>query len=316
MRIDATKVRPQGRTFSFFGRVATVLPTIRRTIASGVLAAGLAGAGAISTAAAQSGDAARGEYLAKAGGCLGCHTEPRQGATPYAGGRELKTPFGTFYGPNITPHPAQGLGRWTEADFRRAMREGVRPDGAHYFPAFPYTSFTKITDSDAGHLWAYLKSLPPSDRPSRPHDLSFPFNIRLLVWFWKFMNFTPGPFRPDASKPAAINRGAYLVEALGHCGECHTPRDFLGGLKSTALAGAAVGPGGGKIPNLTPTGLGQWADADLKEFLTSGMTPEGDVAGGEMAEVIRNSTSQLVTDDMAALVAYLRTVPPQPAPGR
>jgi len=265
---------------------------------------------------AQTGNAARGEYLAKAGGCLGCHTASGQGAVAYAGGRELKTPFGTFFGPNITPHPVHGIGRWSETDFRKAMRDGIRPDGAHYFPAFPYTSFTKIVDEDLRHLWAYLRTLPPSDRPSRAHDLSFPFNIRFLVWFWKFLNFAQGPFKPDPAKSAVVNRGAYLVDALGHCGECHTPRDFLGGLKSTTLAGSTQGPAGGKIPNLTPTGLGQWSDADLKEFLTSGMNPEGDVAGGEMAEVIRNSTSQLSADDMAAMIAFLRTVPAQPAPGR
>lgn len=275
------------------------------------------GLGLATTAGAQGGgDRARGEYLAKAGGCLGCHTEARQGATPFAGGRELKSPFGTFYGPNITPHPVHGLGKWRESDFVKAMREGVRPDGAHYFPAFPYTSFTKITDGDLRDLWAYLQSLPPSERPNRPHDLPFPFNLRFLVWFWKFLNFTPGPLATDPGKGPAVARGAYLVEALGHCGECHTPRDFLGGLKSTAYAGTLDGPGGAKVPNLTPTGIGQWGDADLKEFLSSGLTPEGDVAGGEMAEVIRNSTSQLTGDDLAAIVAYLRTLPPQAAPQR
>lgn len=313
VRFDLREVRSRGRTSVVF-----FFSTLLRR--AGALVTALLVCVAVSPdATAQGtvgGDVARGEYLAKAGGCLGCHTASGQGAVAYAGGRELKTPFGTFFGPNITPHPDRGLGRWAESDFRRAMRDGLRPDGAHYFPAFPYPSFTKITDDDLRHLWAYLRSLPASDRPNRPHELSFPFNIRFLVWFWKILNFTPGPFKPEPGKSTVLNRGAYLVDALGHCGECHTPRDFLGGLKSTALAGSTHGPGGGRIPNLTPTGLGQWSDADLKEFLTSGMNPEGDVAGGEMAEVIRNSTSQLTGDDLQAMIAFLRSVPAQPAPRR
>jgi len=261
---------------------------------------------------AQSGDATRGEYLAKAGGCLGCHTEAKQGATPFAGGRELKSPFGNFYGPNITPHSMRGIGAWSEADFFRAMREGRRPDGANYFPAFPYTSFTKISDADLKDLWGFLRTLPPSEQASRPHDLPFPFNLRFAVWFWKLLNFTAGNFTPNPAVSPAVNRGAYVVEALGHCGECHTPRDFLGGLKTgSAYAGSASGPGGGKIPNITPTALAKWSDGDLKEFLGSGMTPDGDFAGGEMAEVIRNSTSKLTAEDLAAIVAYLRTLNPQ-----
>lgn len=287
------KVRSQGRTFFIFAMAALAV--------------------AVCVPAARAQDAARGEYLAKAGGCLGCHTESGQGATPYAGGRELKSPFGSFFGPNITPHPTAGIGKWSEADFVRAMREGVRPDGANYFPAFPYTSFTKITDGDLRDLWAYLRSLPPSDRPSREHALSFPFNIRLGVLAWKFLNFTPGPLPAIPGASPAVTRGAYLVEALGHCGECHTPRDFMGGLKTgAAYAGSVIEKA--KIPNITPTGLGKWSDGDLKEFLTSGMTPDGDFAGGEMAEVIRNSTSQLRADDLAAMIAYLRTLPARPVP--
>jgi mono/diheme cytochrome c family protein len=287
------KVRPQGRTFFF----ASLLSVMAAWVAS--------------DAAAQ--DATRGEYLAKAGGCMGCHTAAGQGATPYAGGRELKSPFGSFFGPNITPHPTAGIGTWSEADFVRAMREGVRPDGANYFPAFPYTSFTKITDADLKDLWAFLRALPPSDRPSREHGLSFPFNVRLGVTAWKFLNFTPGPLPAIPGASPAVTRGAYLVEALGHCAECHTPRDFMGGLKSgSAYAGAMMEKA--RVPNITPSGLGKWSDGDLKEFLTSGMTPDGDFAGGEMAEVIRNSTSQLRPDDLAAMIAYLRTLPARPTP--
>src|SRR5262245_59456440 len=159
------------------------------------------------------GDAQRGSYLMKAGGCLGCHTEDKQGAPQFAGGRALKTPFGTFYGPNITPHPQAGIGRWTEADFINAMRHGRRPDGANYFPAFPYTSFTKIADADLRDLWAYLRTLPPNSRANQQHDLHFPFAWRFLVTFWKWLFFTPGPFPGIPGATTAVNRGAYLVQA-------------------------------------------------------------------------------------------------------
>src|SRR5258707_8484896 len=147
------------------------------------------------------GDAKRGEYLAKAGGCVGCHTEDKKDAVPFAGGRALKSPFGTFYGPNITPHPQAGIGRWSEADFFRAMREGDRPDGKNYFPAFPYNSFTKIVDRDLRDLWAYLRTLPPSARASQEHDLGFFYRWRFLVTFWKWFFFIPGPFTAPPRLP-------------------------------------------------------------------------------------------------------------------
>jgi mono/diheme cytochrome c family protein len=257
-------------------------------------------------------DFKRGQYLAKVGGCVGCHTEEKQGAVPFAGGRALKTPFGTFYGPNITPDQQAGVGRWSEADFLKAMRFGVRPDGAHYFPAFPYPSFTKSTDPDLKDLWAYLRRLPPSARASRPHDLRFPFGFRFLLWGWKWFFFKPGPFAPEPSRSASLNRGAYLVDALGHCGECHTPRNFLGGpKKSRYLAGGKL-PVGGYAPNLTPTRLKKVSDKDLKEFLQSGQTPDGDVVAETMGEVIRETTSQLASPDLDALIAYLRSLPPLP----
>jgi len=258
------------------------------------------------------GDAKRGEYLAKAGGCVGCHTEARQGAVAFAGGRALKTPFGTFYGPNITPDQNAGIGRWSEEDFVRAMRRGLRPDGANYFPAFPYPSFTKIADADLKDLWAYLRSLPPSARASQPHDLRFPFSWRLLVWIWKWLFFTPGPFTPDPSRSAALNRGAYLVDALGHCGECHTPRNFLGGPKASRYLAGGKLPGEGSAPNLTPTRLKKWDTKDLKDFLQTGMTPDGDVVAETMGEVITNTTGKLTSPDLDALLAYLRSLPPLP----
>jgi len=258
------------------------------------------------------GDAKRGQYLVKAGGCVGCHTEEKQGAALFAGGRALKTPFGTFYGPNITPDQNAGIGRWSEADFIKAMRDGRRPDGANYFPAFPYPSFTKIVDSDLKDMWAYLRSLPPSARASQPHDLKFPFGWRFLIWVWKWLFFTPGPFVPDGSRSAVLNRGAYLVDALGHCGECHTPRNFLGGSKkSRYLAGGKL-PDGGSVPNLTPTRLKKVSDKELKDFLQTGQTPDGDVVAEAMGEVIRNTTGQLTPPDLDALLAYLRSLPPLP----
>jgi mono/diheme cytochrome c family protein len=275
------------------------------------LATALVLSGSAAVAFAQ-GDPKLGEYLAKAGGCVGCHTEDKQDAQPFAGGRALKTPFGTFYGPNITPDPNAGIGRWTEADFIRALRFGDRPDGANYFPAFPYTSFTRITDGDLKDLWAYLRTLKPSSRASQPHDLGFPYSWRWLITIWKWLFFSPGPYVVLATAPAMVARGGYLVQALGHCGECHTPRNFLGAVKKDRFLAGGKGPDDKSIPNLTPTRLKKSSDADLKDFLVNGTTPDGDVPAEAMAEVIRNTTSQLTPGDMDALIAYLRSLPPLP----
>ena len=258
------------------------------------------------------GDAKRGEYLAKASGCIGCHTEEKKDAVAFAGGRGLKTPFGTFYGPNITPHPQAGIGRWTEADFVRAMRLGDRPDGKNYFPAFPYPSLAKVSDGDLRDLWAYLRTLPPSAQPSKEHDLWFFLGWRWLVGAWKWFFFTPGPFTAIPGASDIVNRGAYLVQALGHCGECHTPRNFMGGPKTSRFLAGGKGPDGKDVANLTPTGLKKWSDKDLTDFLTTGITPEGDVPAETMGEVITNTTSQLTPADLAALLAYLRTLAPVP----
>jgi mono/diheme cytochrome c family protein len=206
---------------------------------------------------------------------------------------------------NITPHPDAGIGRWSEADFIRAMRQGRRPDGANYFPAFPYSSFTRIGDGDLKDLWAYLRTLPQSATPSRPHDLRFPFGFRILLWPWKWLFFRAGPM--DAS-----NRGAYLAEALGHCGECHTPRNFLGGLRKARHMGGAKLGDGAAASNITPTRMKRLSDAELAEFLKFGQWPDGDIVGETMGEVIRNSTSQLTAQDLQALIAYLRSLPPLP----
>lgn len=253
-------------------------------------------------------DAKRGEYLAAAGGCRGCHTEEKKDAVPFAGGSALKTPFGSFFGPNITPHPQAGIGAWSEADFLRALREGTRPDGAHYYPAFPYTSFTKIVDADAKDLYAYFRSLPANARASQPHDLKFPFNFRFLNMIWKWLFFTPGPFVPDASKSQEINRGAYLVQALAHCGECHTPRNFLGVSKKDRFLAGGKGPDNKDIPNITPTRLKSMSDGDLIQYLQTGLTADGDVAAEPMSEVITNTLAKLTDPDIKAMVGYLRSV--------
>jgi mono/diheme cytochrome c family protein len=267
-------------------------------------------AAALTGTAAAEGDAGRGQYLAQAGGCMACHTEDKKDAVPYSGGRPLKTPFGIFYGPNITPDPQAGIGNWTEADFVRAMRHGERPDGANYFPAFPYPSFTRISDADLRDLWAYLRSLAPSQRASREHALNFPFGWRVLVAGWKWLYFTPGDGAAAPPSAASAQRGAYLVQALGHCGECHTPRNFLGGPKPARTLAGGKGPNDKRMPNLTPTRLKKWTDAELKEFLLSGATPDGDAADEMMDEVIRNTTSRLTPTDLAAVIAYLRSLPP------
>lgn len=279
----------------------------RRTLSASLV---VLGALASSPALPQTPDAdaiRRGEYVFNAAGCLGCHTDTKNKGPRLAGGRPIKTPFGTFYGPNITPDPVNGIGKWTEAQFLRALSEGVRADGAHLFPAFPYTSFTGMTETDAKDLWAYLRSASAVAQPNKPHDVGFPFNIRLLMMGWKWLFFAPGAFKPDPAKSAELNRGAYLATALGHCLECHSPRNPFGGI-SGGMAFA-----GGAAPNLTPdpeTGLGKWSAGDMAELLKSGMTPEGDFVGGEMTEVVENSTGKLTDADRRAIVAYLRSLAP------
>lgn len=262
-------------------------------------------------AACAQGDAKRGEYIARAAGCAGCHTDSAPGAASYAGGRPIDTPFGTFYGPNITPDPRRGIGKWTLEEFRRALRRGEGPDGANLYPVFPYPSFTRMSDADVEDLWAYLRTIAPAEKENRAHRLKWFLRWRFLLGAWKWLYFTAGRFVPDPSASAQVNRGAYLVAALGHCGECHTPRNFLGApKKGRALAGGRLPEG--RTPNLTPTRLKRWNDAQLKEFLRTGVTPDGDAASDLMDEVVRNGTSKLTAQDLSALVAYLRRLAPLP----
>ncbi len=265
------------------------------------------------TTPASSEQVERGAYIFHVAGCENCHTDTANKAAPLAGGRGLKTPFGTFRTPNITPDPTHGIGKWSEADFIRALRDGRAPNGDHYFPAFPYTSYTKMTDADMKDLRAYIFTLPAVAKPNLPHELGFPFNIRLGVMVWKWLNFTPGPLPASSTKDEAWTRGRYLVEAVGHCAECHTPRDRLGGLvKSMWMAGSKDGAEGEGAPNITPdpaTGIGEWAEDDLAFALKIGMAPTGDTLGSLMADVVENGTSKMTDADLAAMAAYLKSLP-------
>lgn len=256
----------------------------------------------------------RGEYVFRAAGCASCHTDDKHHGRPLAGGVRLATPFGVFYTPNISPDPRYGIGAWSDADFVRAVREGVGPRGANYYPVFPYPAYTQISDEDVQALKAYIFSLPPVAQANKPHELPWYLRLRPLIRVWKWLYFHPGRFTPDPRKPAGWNRGAYLAHALVHCGECHTPRNRLGGPQASLMfAGTTDGPDGAVIPNITPdreTGIGKWSRSDLLEYLQTGLTPDGDVAGDLMAEVIDNSTAHLTEDDLNAITDYVRSLPP------
>lgn len=256
----------------------------------------------------------RGEYIFNAAGCAGCHTDVKQKGPLLAGGRPLDTPFGRFYGPNITPDLEHGIGSWTDEQFVAALQTGISPQGKPYYPAFPFTSFAKANRQDILDLKAYIFSLPAVGQPSRPHDLRFPFNIRPLLWAWRFMNFDPGPIADDPGQDATLNRGRYLVEALAHCGECHTPRNGLGASDTDRkMAGTTAGPEGQRVPNISPhpdTGIGSWSVTDLVSLLKSGLTPEFDSVGASMGEVVEQGTSRLQEQDLEAIARYLLSLPP------
>lgn len=259
--------------------------------------------------AALEGDAAAGEDVFWAGGCASCHkAEGSDALTELPGGRRFVTEFGTFVAPNISPHPTHGLGSWTLPQFASAMLKGTSPDGSHYYPSFPYSTYTRMTDQDVADLWAYLQTLPEMNRVSEAHDLGFPFNIRLSLGGWKLL-FLGDDWIRAAADDAEVERGRYLVEALGHCGECHTPRNALGGLDTSRwLAGAPNPSGKGKIPGLTPGQL-EWSAADIAYYLETGFTPDFDSAGGEMTEVIAN-LANLPAEDREAIAAYVKALPP------
>ncbi|RDD61998.1 hypothetical protein DRB17_10535 [Ferruginivarius sediminum] len=257
---------------------------------------------------------ARGKYILYAAGCVTCHSSEDEGAMPLAGGRALETPFGTFHTPNITPHQTMGIGQWSETDFLRALRRGLSRNGSPYYPAFPYTSYAGMTVQDARDLFSYLRSLQPVANAVPDHDLAFPYNFRLALWPWRWLYFDSAPFQPDPDRSAEWNRGAYLVNHLGHCGECHTPRNALGAKdEARHLAGNPEGPEGKAVPNITPheaNGVGDWDTADLTFFLKTGFLPDGDVAGGGMNSVIEDSTGHLTDADLNAIATYLQSLKP------
>lgn len=257
--------------------------------------------------------ASRGKYIFDAAGCYACHTQAN--GAPIAGGGALRTPFGIFYAPNITPDAEFGIGKWTEADFIRALREGVSPRGDDYYPVFPYTSYTKMSERDIRDLFAYLKTTVPAKTARRSHELSFPYSIRTALIPWRWLNFTAGEWKPDPGRHAVINRGAYLVQAIAHCGECHTPRGSLGGPdRANDLSGARMPVGDLVASNLTPdkSGLDDWSEADIVDLLETGSLPQGGTVGGEMAEVVKHATSRLTLEDRRAIAVYLKSLPPRP----
>jgi mono/diheme cytochrome c family protein len=236
--------------------------------------------------------------------------------TRLGGGLAIPSPFGTFYAPNISPDPADGIGRWSEADFVNAVTKGISPQGTHYFPAFPYTSYAHAKTNDVRDLFAYLKTLPAVSGKVRDHDLPFPFNIRRNVGIWKLLFMDDRPFVPDAAHSDKWNRGAYLVNSFGHCAECHSPRNFLGGIVTAQrFAGGPNPEGEGWVPNITEKGISDWSEKDIAYFLETGQTPDGDNAGGAMARVIRN-ISKLAPKDRDAIADYVKSLPPVEGPPR
>ena len=285
----------------------------KRLLLAGVVAAGALGAW-VATAptplepaviAGLTGDADAGARIFAASGCASCHKADE--VDGLAGGKAFVSDFGTFYAPNISSDTTHGIGAWSDYDLANAMLAGVSLDGAHYYPAFPYTSYNKMTPQDAVDLIAHLRTLPADATPSRDHDVGFPFNIRRSVGGWKFL-FASNSWHIDGDLEAPLDQGRYLVEALGHCAECHTPRNALGALDTSRwLRGAPNPSGDGTIPSIHPDDLG-WSAGDIAIYLETGFTPDFDTAGGSMVDVIDN-TAKLTDEDRLAIAAYLLALP-------
>jgi mono/diheme cytochrome c family protein len=263
--------------------------------------------------ATRAADPVNGKSLYDAGGCVSCHgsggVEDRM---HLGGGKPLQTPFGIFYPPNISPDPVDGIGRWSEQNFIRAIRDGTAPDGRPYYPAFPYTSYRHLSPDDAADLFAYLKTLPPVSGKAPNHALAFPYSIRRGVGLWKLAFLSGTVIEPLAHQSESWNRGRYLVEGIGHCAECHSPRNFAGAIiEAKRLSGGPNPDGKGSAPNLTSdeTGLKSWSEDDIASLLKDGFTPDFDSVGGAMAEVVRN-TAQLSDTDRMAMAIYLKSLPP------
>ena len=248
------------------------------------------------------------------GGCASCHATPDQDdKTRLGGGFGLKSPFGTFYAPNISPDPKDGIGQWSEANFVTAMVKGTSPEGEHLFPAFPYTSYQRMKLDDVRDLFAYLKTLPAVQEQSKPHDVPFPFNIRRTLGGWKLLFLDGKPFQPDPPRARPGIAAPIWSMGPGHCAECHSPRNFLGGIIASQRFAGGPDPGGdGWIPNITQQALHDWSEKDIAEMLETGMTPDDKVSGA-MAEVVRN-TAQLSAEDRAAIATYVKSLPPVEGP--
>jgi len=255
-----------------------------------------------------------GERIFYVGGCASCHSSSGENSEPFAlgGGLAMHTPFGEFRVPNISPDPDNGIGRWTLLDFANAMWMGVSPDGRHYYPAFPYASYSRMSFEDLADLKSYLDTLPAVQTGNEEHDLMFPWNIRLGIGLWKRVNLDNSNVGQLPDEDELLLRGRYLVEGPGHCGECHTPRDWTGGMDTVRwLVGAPNPDGEGKIPNITPheNGLAGWSESDIEYYLESGFTPDFDTVGGSMVKVQENM-ARLPAEDRAAIAAYLKSIPP------
>jgi mono/diheme cytochrome c family protein len=256
----------------------------------------------------------RGKVVFHATGGCSCHTDVKNKGPFMAGGRPIGTPFGNVYATNITPDDETGIGTWSDADFITAMTRGIGPDGRHYYPVFPYTSFTRMTRQDLLDLKAYLFSVPPVRQANQPNALRFPFSWRSSIAAWKWLYFQPGAFKPKGGQSTEWNRGAYVVNAMAHCSECHTPRNLMGGLKTSMhFAGAVDGPEGELAPNITPdeaTGIGDWSTTDLVWYLQTGLKPDGDDTQGLMSEMIEHGFQHVPETDLRAIAAYLRSLAP------
>ncbi|HEX2655389.1 MAG TPA: cytochrome c [Xanthobacteraceae bacterium] len=265
--------------------------------------------------AAHTPDLSNGKAMFFAGGCASCHVTPNQeDKTRLGGGLALKTPFGTFYAPNISPDQNDGIGAWSELQFVNALTKGTSPDGKHYYPAFPFPSYQRMNPNDVRDLYAYIKTLPAIQGRAPEHDLFFPFTVRRGIGLWKLLFLDQKPFKPDPSQSAEFNRGAYLIEGPGHCAECHSPRNFLGGIiEAQRFAGGPDPTGEGWVPNITQHALKDWSLKDIEYLLKTGTDPEGDSVGASMAAVVRNM-GQLTDADRAAMAAYIKSLSPVAGP--
>ncbi|WP_425466968.1 c-type cytochrome [Paraburkholderia dinghuensis] len=253
---------------------------------------------------------ALGEYLARAGDCIACHTNP--GGKPFAGGRAMETPFGSFYSPNISSDKATGIGAWTADEFYRMLHDGKSRDGTLLYPVMPFASYTNVTRADSDAIFAFLLSTPPIHQPNREHNLRFPYNQRSLLIGWRTLFFRPGEFKPDPAQSTEWNRGAYLVQGLGHCVMCHTPINALGGVStSKQFQGGLIPMQDWYAPSLTSNkeaGLGEWSIEEIVDLLQTGVCTRGAVYG-PMAEVVKNSLQYLSDEDIRAMAVYLKALP-------